>query len=388
MDATNITTNVQAKPAKPPVTRVDYHGKGGQVFRLHLANLFLTVITLGIYSFWGKTRIRKYMTSHIAIQNDRFEYTGTGKELFYGALKAMLIFILLYATLIIPVVNIVSIFVFLGLSSLVVYMALRYRLSRTRWRGIRFNLGGSLKEYFKLSLKRTFVNIFTLGWKIPKSDIIRWSYIANNMSYGDLKFGYQIDNERMKKVTKLHLMTVPLFFLLVLGPLVMGGVMKGSEILKVAKEKAEHKQIQSPQYPMPTSSTPEPIESEPNSKEDFSLFILPMYVGLGIFFFARLWYYAALWQEKFRGLKLAGLRFKTDMTGGGLAKLYFTNILIIIFTLGLGKPIALNRTLRYYATNMRIAGDLNALIAQQDQSKKISGLGDALAADVGLDLGL
>ncbi len=65
-----------------------------------------------------------------------------------------------------------------------------------------------------------------------------------------------------------------------------------------------------------------------------------------------------------------------------------TNILIIIFTLGLGKPIAAHRTLRYYASNMRIGGDLQELLAKQDAARAKSGMGDALAADVGFDLGM
>ena len=113
-----------------------------------------------------------------------------------------------------------------------------------------------------------------------------------------------------------------------------------------------------------------------------------MYASLGIAFIARFWYHAALWQEKYRGLRLANLRFKSDVTGKGLAKLFVTNALIIILTLGLGKPIAAQRTLRYYATNMRLGGDLNELIAHQSIEKQKSGMGDALAADVGFDLGL
>jgi len=409
MDMTNITTNAQVQPAKMPVTRVAYHGKAGQVFRLHLANLFLTVITLGIYSFWGKTRIRKYMTSHIALQNERFEYTGTGKELLVGALKAIFILGLLFLGIgiisyaiskTVPFIGIIFyIFLYISIFALipvVVYLALRYRLSRTRWRGIRFNLGGLIKEYFILCFKRTIISAISLGIAIPQSDIQKWSYIANHMTYGDLKFSFQANDQKMKKIVKIHLMSASVLVIMILG----GGVLKGQELLGNAREHYEQTQ-QNISVPSPSSTqdplnqvTPqagdeEPLPSHQNraSSESPAKSVIQI-LGFGLFFFARLWYHAALWQEKFRGLTLAGLRFKTDMTGGGLAKLYFTNILIIIFTLGLGKPIALNRTLRYYATNLRIAGDLNALIAQQDQSKKTSGLGDALAADVGFDLGL
>ncbi len=379
--------------AKTPVTRVTYHGKAGEVFRLHLLNLLMNIITIGIYSFWGKTRIRRYMTSHIAIQRDRFEYTGTGKELFYGWLKALLIFLPLIICMSIPVVNLIALPIFLGIFSIALYLAMRYRLSRTRWRGIRFNLSGSLKEYFILSLKRTFINIVTLGWKIPKSDLLRWSYIANHMSYGDLKFSYQGDDSRLKRIHAITLTIFIVAFLAGFVPLVGIGLSKGMET--VEKEKFQQTTQQTEPiydengYPVVESTDTKKSEGEAIDIDKSMIGgIIFMYVSLGLAFIARFWYHAALWQEKYRGLRLANLRFKSDVTGKGLAKLFVTNALIIILTLGLGKPIAAQRTLRYYATNMRLGGDLNELIAHQSIEKQKSGMGDALAADVGFDLGL
>lgn len=379
--------------AKTPVTRVTYHGKAGDVFRLHLLNLLMNIITIGIYSFWGKTRIRRYMTSHIAIQKDRFEYTGTGKELFYGWLKALLIFLPLIICMSIPVVNLIALPIFLGIFSIALYLAMRYRLSRTRWRGIRFNLSGSLKEYFILSLKRTFINIVTLGWKIPKSDLLKWSYIANHMSYGDLKFSYQGDDSRLKRIHAITLTIFIVAFLAGFVPLVGIGLSKGIET--VEKEKFQQTTQQTEPiydengYPVVESTDTKKSEGEAIDIDKSMIGgIIFMYASLGIAFIARFWYHAALWQEKYRGLRLANLRFKSDVTGKGLAKLFVTNALIIILTLGLGKPIAAQRTLRYYATNMRLGGDLNELIAHQSIEKQKSGMGDALAADVGFDLGL
>ena len=51
-----------------------------------MVNLLLTIVTLGIYRFWAKTRIRRYLWSQTEFLGDRFEYTGTGKELLIGFL--------------------------------------------------------------------------------------------------------------------------------------------------------------------------------------------------------------------------------------------------------------------------------------------------------------
>ena len=51
------------------------------------------------------------------------------------------------------------------------FSALRYRLSRTRWRGIRGSLQGHGFDYVLFRLKRTIINICTLGYAIGRSDL-------------------------------------------------------------------------------------------------------------------------------------------------------------------------------------------------------------------------
>jgi len=55
-----------------------------------IVNILLNVITVGFYRFWDKTRIRNYIWSHLRFQGENFEYTGTGKELLFGFLIALL----------------------------------------------------------------------------------------------------------------------------------------------------------------------------------------------------------------------------------------------------------------------------------------------------------
>lgn len=66
--------------------QIKVHANTKELFRIHLVNYFLTIVTLGFYRFWAKTRIRKYVWSHVEFEGARFEYTGTAKELFFGFL--------------------------------------------------------------------------------------------------------------------------------------------------------------------------------------------------------------------------------------------------------------------------------------------------------------
>ena len=68
-----------------------YQGQRGPLFGLAFVTALLTMLTLGIYRFWGKTRIRRYIWSSVSGDGDSFEYTGTGLEKFLGFLVAIVL---------------------------------------------------------------------------------------------------------------------------------------------------------------------------------------------------------------------------------------------------------------------------------------------------------
>jgi len=75
----------------PSVQPLVFDGKTGELYKIFALNFLLTVCTLGIYHFWGKTRKRRYITSSYILDNDRFEYTGYGSELFWGLVFSLLL---------------------------------------------------------------------------------------------------------------------------------------------------------------------------------------------------------------------------------------------------------------------------------------------------------
>src|SRR3990172_1471949 len=81
-----------AAPAVSQVRRLSFHGNGGGLFGNYIRKLLLSLVTFGIYYFWGKVEVRKYLYSQHEFEGDRFAYHGTGKEIFIGWLKAALLF--------------------------------------------------------------------------------------------------------------------------------------------------------------------------------------------------------------------------------------------------------------------------------------------------------
>ena len=361
-----------ADPAKAKKKRnvLSYDGKAGKLFGLTMINVFLSFLTLGIYSFWGKTRIRRYLISSMMINGkERFEYTGTAKEMLVGWCKAMVVFAPVLVVLVWsskddehPFIYLMSIAALYVLIYAGTYLALRYRLSRTRWRGIRFGLAGSAMTYLKICLKRLFFNIVTAGYGIAKSDIEKWTYMASEMHFGRLKFKYRGD---YKKLTWINMVTLwmPLI------PIVSLSILIGA-----VNEMPE---------PDAAATTATNVAADDGTKLAFLVVLILIFTLCGVL--GRLWYRAALRAEKFAGLNLEGIRFKSTATGKDYLKLKLMNLLIMIGTLGYGFAIVMNRNMNFECRHIIIGGDLDLLLAAQAEANAKSDVGDALAPD--LDLG-
>lgn len=78
---------------------ISFHGEGGTLFGIYVVNLFLTLITLGIYSFWGRVKVRNYIWGQIEFEGDRLSYHGTAIETLKGWIKAAVFFGVPYVAL-------------------------------------------------------------------------------------------------------------------------------------------------------------------------------------------------------------------------------------------------------------------------------------------------
>ena len=197
----------RAPAAPPPASPVGpsrpVFGSRDGLAKLVAKNALLTVVTFGFYRFWARTALRRFYWSNVAIAGERFEYTGTGAELFVGFLIAMMVlapvlagFTILQlllepdsiAAMLMTVAYGAGIYVFIATA---LFRARRYRLSRTRWRGIRFVQDGSTWRFIGLTLGWTAVVAVTLGLGFPW---LRWAqqrYMMRCTSFGDRRFSFE-----------------------------------------------------------------------------------------------------------------------------------------------------------------------------------------------------
>lgn len=173
-----------------------YDGTAGPIAKIAIVNAILGLLTLGIYRFWGKTRMRQYLWSRIAVLGDRLEYTGTPKELLLGFLVAAGIMVLIsigFAGLsVLAGVGTMAVLLqgvyLIGIYFLIffaTYRARRYRLTRTQWRGIRFGQTGSGRGYALRAMALLLLTGITLGLCYPYMQTRLQEYRTNNTWFGN-----------------------------------------------------------------------------------------------------------------------------------------------------------------------------------------------------------
>lgn len=179
-----------------------FRGSGSTLLGMQIVNVCLTLITLGVYHFWGKAKIRRYLFSHTAFGSDRFSYHGTGKELYQGFLKAMLVFGLPYFSLgaahsfldLPRWVDLLS----QALAGLILFLyvpiamvsARRYRCAHTSWRGIRFSFRGCTADFLKLYVFGWAFTFLTLGTYYPYFQTQRQAFLHAQTYFGNQRFGF------------------------------------------------------------------------------------------------------------------------------------------------------------------------------------------------------
>jgi len=176
-----------------------FGGRRRQLFWLLLRGYLLMLPTLGIYRFWLATQKRRFYWHNTSIDGDPLEYTGTAAQLLLGFLFAVAFFLPIYLAFFyfstqsaeVAVLGYSGVaLLFWYLTGYAIYRARDFRLSRTLWRGIRFDQRGSAWGYATRRFFWSILVVLTLGLTYPFMAGSLWRYRYLNSWYGDRQFGF------------------------------------------------------------------------------------------------------------------------------------------------------------------------------------------------------
>jgi uncharacterized membrane protein YjgN (DUF898 family) len=353
--------------AAVPDRAVRFTGTWREYLPIAATNVLLTIVTLGVYRFWATARQRRYLWSRTEVIGDRLEWSGTGKEMFIGFLLVMVILVpfFLFIQFLFPAMvargkegaaaGIVGLF-YIGLIYLggfARFRALRYRLSRSWWRGIRggsndpgWNYGG---EY----LGRVALALMTFWIVWPWAATRLWNGRWNQMSFGQLQFRTDLDAEGLKR-RWAAVYLVPMAALMVAGILAaiigLGAAAAGGE-------------------PSPT--------------------LFAIIGGIFVLFYLviplmTLHWYAKFYRKAAESLSLGNLEFGFDATTWDWLKLFLGNVALAIVTLGFGLAYWGYRNWAFMVRHLHLYGNINVSdLAQSTTSAPTEAEGFADAFDIG-----
>ncbi|QQS13622.1 MAG: DUF898 family protein [Rhodospirillales bacterium] len=352
----------QPPPEPVPAVKLEYDGKLGELYLVYLRALLLTMLTLGVYRFWARTRVRRYLWSHFSIVGDRFEYRGRGVELFLGFLTGMG-FLLLGSGLLVgglylfgrdnilqtvdaaDVVTWTLILVGYPLLAAGQYAGMRYKLSRTRWRGIRAGMGGSAWKYAGMSIGLGFANALCMRLLTPIVDIVTTRYRVANATYGQLKFGFS------GNAGDIYGRFIGFYFLNILAWMVLIGVTIAiiggfaDLIERLGGWEAIQERLAHP---------------TPMTLIVIFLVAIALYAMIGVLILPlRCWYQAYSMRYVVSRAWHDRVYFGTGVTTWQMWGFIVFNWVILLFTLGFGWPWVLHRSAKLVASQFWIYGRID-----------------------------
>jgi uncharacterized membrane protein YjgN (DUF898 family) len=351
-------------PAAEDGRGIEFTGNWREYFPIAITNALLIICTLGIYRFWAAARQRRYLWSRTRFIDDSLEWTGTGKEMFLGFLIVICVLapFFLFIQFLFPALiargkaeaafGIIFLFeigiIYLG--GFARFRALRYRLSRTYWHGIRggsddpgWNYGGEYLGRIALAAMSMFI---VYPWAATRLWNARWKA----MSFGPLQFRANLNAEGLKGR----------WALLYVAPL--GIVVAGAAIY--------------------FSVSPEAGATPRLGLSIMALiFIFAFYVGIPL---ATLHWYAKYFRHAAAATNIGELEFGFDATTLQWLGLFLGNLGLAVITLGFGITYWGYRNWAFMVRHLHVYGTIDVSDLTQSTThapREAEGFADAF--DVG-----
>ncbi len=343
----------EAERAEPAIRSIDFHGRAGEYFGIWISNLFLSIVTLGIYSAWAKVRRVRYFYNATRIQGTPFSYHATGKQILIGrVVSCVVIAVYTLITTFVPLAVLPFSIAFAIALPWLINRSLRFQARMTSWRNVRFDWHGTYGKNFLFFLVCPLVAMLSLGLLMPPISRATYRYFAESHAFGVTRFRTRA--------------TVAAYYKAFLAALV----------LPVAAAVAVGAAV---------------ALTQPGFAAGGWLGLLPF---LMVPAFAFLFMFQVMYRVACRNILLRSMTLGDAVTFdsrlGPLRVLWIalSNAVAILFSLGLLVPWAMVRTYRYQAENtgVGLADDAPAFLDAQTQA--VGAFGEEFMDLEGLEFGI
>lgn len=167
-----------------------FTGNGSEYFRIWIVNLFLTLITLGIYSAWAKVRRESYFHRNLRLDNAGFNYHGKPVAILKGRMLAIALLVALsVAQGAGPLAYGLAVLALLPVLPWLIVRAFRFRAHNTSYRGLRFSFDGSYRQALIAFIGYGVLAAASFGLLFPLFYRQQKKFVLDNLRYGNSRFG-------------------------------------------------------------------------------------------------------------------------------------------------------------------------------------------------------
>lgn len=355
---------------QPRELTLEFHGSPREYFRLWTVNLCLTLLTLGVFSAWAKVRKKRYLYAHTALDGTPFQYLGQPIPILKGRVVAVILFVVYWTsshlfTHTLPYVLAAG----LLLAPWVIVRSAAFTARYSAFRNLRFDFHGGYLQAMTTLYAFGLIPALVIGtlfgwWGNPMLAVAAyaifglafpwWIRRVKHFIVTHTRFGGE-NGELTVTGTQFFKMYFVAGLIIVAASIATGLALAGV------------------------------FRSMKASEYAFLLASLPGYAGYVLAFaYVQAHGTNLVWNHA----ALGPLRFKSTLTGRAMAKLYFTNALGILLSLGLLTPWAVMRTFKYRADNTRVflEGELSAFHGADADAVRAAGAEVGEFFDVDLSL--
>jgi len=373
-----------------------FKGNGSEYFKIWIVNLCLTIITLGIYSAWAKVRRNRYFYGNTSLDGNSFDYLANPVSILKGRLIAFACFSLytfLPNFMAWAKVGPIKVFIAQGALFIALMIALpwfivrslTFRARNTAYRNIRLNFKGSyLDALLNYALLPIVFVMATFGLTYLAMQDRAFAtqlgaYILIMMAIMMVIYPYFLFRQKRMVVTGSKFGTSPFGFAVTTGAYYKAfGLLLLASIGLVLLLAILSGLVGAAFYVLGVKLTGSP----------FLYVVIGYLIAIVFYTFLFAFYNAYVGNITVNGIGIDGHKLQSDLSVFRLLWIYATNLLGIIFTLGLYIPWAMVRTVKYRADHVRLqpAGPLDQFVSAQQS--RIGAAGEELGEMFDFDISL